>query len=277
MEVSIFDMRVPRREHRSVAFPPVAGTCLAGGLTQLIVCDESVLPGVRMPEEQRQPMFMLTIAGQETLALTGRIVVCRTGGLVAMAAGRWSCTIDGPRPHHSLLLSGQGPWFSRLDLDLASAGGALSDPEPPAAVAAAMHAVVAQAVERPAGWDWAVLAGFGAIAAHVASLALRGGGTMVERLGRLVDGAPAESWRLAQAARALGLGVPSLIHGFRSETGEGPASWIRRRRMVHARRLLLSGRRPTDVAVTLGFPDLARFSRTYRTTMGSWPSAVKAD
>ncbi len=268
-------MRVPRREHRSVAFPPVAGTCLAGGLTQLVVCDESVLPGVRMPEEPRQSMILLAISGQQTLTMAGRTVLCQAGGIVALAAGRWSCAIDGPRAHRSLLLSGQGPWFSRLDLDLALAGGALFDPEPPAAVAAAMHAVVAQSVERPAGWDWVVLAGFGAIAAHVASLALRGGGTMVERLGRLVDGAPTETWRLAQAARALGLGVPSLIHGFRSETGEGPASWIRRRRMDHARRLLLAGRRPTEVAAALGFPDLARFSRTYRTTLGGWPSAVR--
>lgn len=267
-------MRVPRREHRSVAFPPVGGTCLAGGLDRLILCDEAVLPGIRLPAESRLPMFLLTLRGQQVYQRAEQAIRCPPGSLLAMCGGRWSAAIDGDRAHHALLVSGSGAWFSRLEIDLAASGGALLDPAPPAAVVAAMQTMVEQGVARPAGWDWAVLAAFGVVAGHVGQLNQRGGGSMVERLGRLVDGAPAEAWRLADAAKALGMGEASLIHRFRAETAEGPASWIRRRRMDHARRLLLAGQRPKDVAAALGFPDLARFSRCYRTTMGTWPSEV---
>ena len=268
-------MRVPRREHRSVAFPPLAGTCLTAGLGSLVLCDEAVLPGVRLPSEPRQAMFLLTVRGQQIYRGAERTIRCLPGSLVAMAGGsRWAAEVDGDRAHHALLVSGTGAWFSRMELDLAPAGGVLTDPAPPAAVVGAMQTMVAQGIARPAGWDWAVLAAFGQVASHVGSLSQRGGGTMSDRLGRLVDGAPAEAWRLADAAKALAMGEASLIHHFRAETGEGPASWIRRRRMDHARRLLLAGQRPKDVAAALGFADLARFSRCYRTTMGVWPSAV---
>ena len=251
------------------------GTCLAAGLGSLILCDEAVLPGVRLPEEPRQAMLLLTLRGQQVYSGGGRTVRCLPGSLLAMAGGsRWAAEVDGDRAHHALLVSGTGAWFSRLELDLAASRGTLLDPAPPAAVVTAMQSMVAQGVARPAGWDWAVLAAFGVVASHVGSLSQRGGGSMVDRVGRLVDDAPAEAWRLADAAKALGLGEASLIHRFRGETGEGPASWIRRRRMDHARRLLLAGQRPKDVAAALGFADLARFSRCYRTTMGTYPSEV---
>ncbi len=268
-------MRVPRREHRSVAFVPLAATCLEAGLSSLVICDEAVLPGVRLPKEHRPITIMFSVRGQQTLQVEGRTVICDAGTFLAMSSGIWSVSVDGKTAYHSLYVSGTGPWMTRIEHDLAAVDSVMLDVAPPAAVVTAMQGLIHFGLERPAGWDWAVLAAFSTVAGHISAVARRGGGSMVERLAHLIDSAPGEAWRLDAVATALGLTLATLNHGFRGETGEGPASWIRRRRMEHARRMLAHGQRPIAVAAALGFPDLAQFSRCFRTTIGSSPSAVQ--
>lgn len=81
-----------------------------------------------------------------------------------------------------------------------------------------------------------------------------------------------------RAGRAARLGA--LFHcsarefdrRFRGETGEGTASWIRRRRMEHARRWLALGRSPSTIAEELGYAGLSQFSRAFKATVGVYPS-----
>lgn len=269
--------RVPRREHRDVAFVPLADSVLATGLDELIVCDESVLPGVRLPSCRNDRLLVqFTATGTRRMVFPGREIQCLPGGLLAVSPGcSWSSEVAGGLACHELSVILAGPWAVHLAADLAGQGGILLDRQPPTAVIAAHERLVRLGLQRPAGWDWGVLGAFGELAAHLAGLARSGAARPItERVGELVDRQPAEPWRLDRLAATLGMSLSVFTHAFRGETGEGPASWIRRRRMDHARRLLAMGSSPSEVARRLGFPSLAQFSRCFSTTIGMPPSAV---
>jgi len=134
-----------------------------------------------------------------------------------------------------------------------------------------MHELLRQTGERRPGGDWAALAALSTVLAQVSLACHLGHGTLTERIGRLVDAAPGQDWYLERLATALDLSVSMLNHRFQGEVGEGPAAWIRRRRMDHARRLLSTGQRPTDVAKAMGYAALSQFSRAFKATEGCWP------
>jgi len=272
-------MRTPRREHREVAMVPLAGTCLSPGITWMAVVDEAIVPGVRFPSERRQTTLSVPTAGlmryvrEGTSRVPGVEHHFTPGALIAHAGGQaWAVVIDGPRAFASQYVIMTGPLATRLDGDLAELDGMLDDRSPPPLIRAALQRAVRMGLERPSGWDWQVLAALAQVAAHIHEVCHRGGGTMLERLGRLIDTAPEEPWRLARVAAVFGMGHAEFVHAFSSEAGEGPASWIRRRRMDHARQRLALGERPTAVATALGFPTLAAFSRTFFATVGCRPT-----
>lgn len=275
-------MRTPRREHREVAMVPLADTCLSPALTWMAVVDEAILPGVRFPSERRLTTLSAPTAGlmRYVREATGRMAAgeCQftPGALIAHAGGQeWAVVIDGPRAFASQYALMTGPLATRLDADLTALDGVMDDPSPPPLIRAALQRAVRMALERPSGWDWQVLAALAQVAAHVHEVCHRGGGSLLERLGRLIDTAPEEPWRLARVAAAFGMGHAEFVHAFSSEAGEGPASWIRRRRMDHARQRLALGERPTAVATALGYPTLAAFSRTFFATVGCRPTEYR--
>ncbi len=277
--VTLIVMRVPRREHRSAAFIPVHGTCLQPGLDSLVVCEEAVLPGVRFPVERRPFGIQFTRKGhmiyRDNESRPERAIICTPGSLVILAGGRWSVDVQAPGAHESIYLSAAGPWVQRVSAELAKIGGYFCDPQPPAGIVTALRDGVQAGLQRQSGWDWRALAAWAHLAEYATAMCARGGGTVVAQLGHLIDRAPAEAWRLETAAVALGMSVAVLNHRFRAETGEGPASWIRRRRMDAARGLLAWGQRPSAVAQALGFATLAQFSRCFRATLGLNPSQIR--
>lgn len=281
-DVSVIDMRTPRREHRKVAMVPLADTCLSPGITWMAVVDEALLPGVRFPSERRMTTISAPTGG---LMRYVREAKGRTpaeefrwvpGALVAHAGGKeWAVVIDGPHAFASQYVLMTGPLATRLDADLAALDGVMDDRTPPPLMRAALQRAVRMGLERPSGWDWQVLAALAQVATHVHEVCHRGGGSLLERVGRLIDTAPEEPWRLARVAAAFAMGHAEFVHAFGSEAGEGPASWIRRRRMDHARQRLVLGERPTTVATALGFPSLAAFSRTFFATVGCRPTEYR--
>jgi AraC-like DNA-binding protein len=273
-------MIIPRREHRSVAVVPLSGTCLSGGLTSLAVVDEAVLAGLNEKPKLKPLVIHATLRGTRRYSEqggSGKEVVCAPGTLAAIAGGRrWRSEITGSEPCHSLYLMMEGPWASRLDLDLSRVQGGICDPAPPSAPVQAVQQVVQLGLGRPDNWDWMALTAIGRICTHLAQLCQRGGGSLAEQVGNLIDATPDAAWSLAQLAKLFGLSPSAFVHRFRSEACDGPASWIRRRRMNAARRMLELGQRPGEVARAMGFRTLGQFSRTYKATLGSRPSDCRA-
>lgn len=80
----------------------------------------------------------------------------------------------------------------------------------------------------------------------------------------------------AQAlANATGVSVRSLFRAFRLSGRPSPMAFLKQIRMQHARRFLLSGEGAltvTEVALSCGFGDVARFSKDYRECFHETPS-----
>lgn len=62
-----------------------------------------------------------------------------------------------------------------------------------------------------------------------------------------------------------------LIEAFRNAYGVPPHTYLLQRRIREAKRLLVAGEKPLDVALTLGFYDQAHFSGTFRRFTGVTP------
>jgi len=82
--------------------------------------------------------------------------------------------------------------------------------------------------------------------------------------------------RIASLCRLLRVSPGTLENAFKSTTGVTPHAFFLRRRLNHARRLLLHGNasdcRVTDVANEFGFSELGRFAVRYRQMFGETPS-----
>jgi AraC-like DNA-binding protein len=81
---------------------------------------------------------------------------------------------------------------------------------------------------------------------------------------------------LPDMARAAGLSVSRFAHAFREKTGLAPVEYLRRRRMEHARSLLLSTPLPIkEIAEQCGCTDQYVFSKMFRRIMGLPPGALR--
>ena len=71
----------------------------------------------------------------------------------------------------------------------------------------------------------------------------------------------------------LGAHPTQLIRAFGREHGIAPHRYVTGRRIDQARRMLLDGMAPAEVAVTVGFHDQAHLTRHFRRTLGVTPAA----
>ena len=92
------------------------------------------------------------------------------------------------------------------------------------------------------------------------------------RLRDLFDARVASGLTLEEAARVLGAHPSHLVRAFTRELGMPPHRYLTGRRVDLARRLLLDGRRPAEVATAAGFYDQAHLTRHFRRLLGTSPA-----
>lgn len=99
---------------------------------------------------------------------------------------------------------------------------------------------------------------------------------LVARLRELLDAHAVEGITLEQAAGVLDASPTHLVRAFRRETGIPPHRYLVGRRLDAARRRLLRGDRPVDVAAATGFYDQAHLTRHFRQLLGVTPGEYVA-
>lgn len=81
-----------------------------------------------------------------------------------------------------------------------------------------------------------------------------------------------DDFSLSDLAKAVGQSRSHFCRRFRLSTGETPMGYVRRRRILRAKSMLLEGKRKTsDIASALGFFDQSHFTRTFRRFTGLAP------
>ena len=93
------------------------------------------------------------------------------------------------------------------------------------------------------------------------------------QLRQLLDAHLTGKVTLGQAAALLDRSVPHLVRCFTREFGLSPHAYLIGRRIDLARRLLLTGTPPADVAAVTGFWDQAHFTRHFKRHTSSTPAA----
>lgn len=109
---------------------------------------------------------------------------------------------------------------------------------------------------------------------HGGTLLLRGG--RLVRPIRLADLALVCRFRVDQICERLGVSDRHLYRVFSDSIGLAPKDWLRRQRMVAARRLLRQGVSIKEAAIDLGFAHPKDFTREFRDCYGLPPSAFAA-
>jgi AraC-like DNA-binding protein len=94
---------------------------------------------------------------------------------------------------------------------------------------------------------------------------------LADRLRQLLDARLTEPVTLRAAGTALGRSVPHLVRSFTRAYGVSPHAYLIGRRIELARRRLLAGERPADVAAALGFVDQAHLTRHFRRHTATTP------
>jgi AraC-like DNA-binding protein len=87
---------------------------------------------------------------------------------------------------------------------------------------------------------------------------------------RVVDGV-----RLEEAARLLRAHPAHLVRAFSGAYGIAPHQYLMSRRVGRARRLLLEGRAPGEVAAVTGFFDQAHLTRHFKKLVGVTPGRYR--
>ena len=96
---------------------------------------------------------------------------------------------------------------------------------------------------------------------------------VAHQLRELLDGRVTAKVTLAEAAGLLDRSVPHLVRSFTREYGVAPHAYVTGRRIDLARRLLLDGRPPAEVAIEVGFYDQAHLNRHFRRHLPVPPAA----
>jgi AraC-like DNA-binding protein len=76
---------------------------------------------------------------------------------------------------------------------------------------------------------------------------------------------------LNEAAELVHAHPAHLVRSFSSAYGIAPHQYLTARRVERARRLLLDGRRPAEVATEVGFHDQAHLTRHFKRLVGTTP------
>lgn len=94
---------------------------------------------------------------------------------------------------------------------------------------------------------------------------------LARRLRDLLDERVVEGVALDEAARLLSAHPAHLVRAFSTAYGIAPHQYLTSRRVERARRLLLAGRPPGDVAAEAGFFDQPHLTRHFRRMVGVTP------
>ncbi len=100
-----------------------------------------------------------------------------------------------------------------------------------------------------------------------------GGARLAHRMRDLLDARHHAGISLADAAATLHAHQAHLVRTFSAEFGMPPHRYLVSRRIDHARRLLLDGLSPNEVAVATGFYDQPHLTRHFTKVVGITPGA----
>ncbi|WP_436771059.1 helix-turn-helix domain-containing protein [Yinghuangia sp. YIM S09857] len=95
---------------------------------------------------------------------------------------------------------------------------------------------------------------------------------LADRLRQLLDARIPDGLSLDEAAALLGAHPAHLVRCFTRQYGMPPHRYLTGRRVDLARRLLLAGRRPAEVAALSGFYDQPHLTRHFRAAVGTTPA-----
>ncbi|MFJ3642741.1 helix-turn-helix domain-containing protein [Streptomyces sp. NPDC090108] len=99
---------------------------------------------------------------------------------------------------------------------------------------------------------------------------------LARSLRELLDARVAEGLALDEAARLLNAHPSHLVRAFSSAYGIPPHQYLTSRRIGRARRLLLDGMAPGEVAAVTGFCDQAHLTRHFKRLVGVPPGRYRA-
>jgi len=91
----------------------------------------------------------------------------------------------------------------------------------------------------------------------------------------VLDTDTAAAVTLADLGGAVGASPTHVVRAFTHRFGLPPHAYVVARRVDAARRLLLAGRPPADVAATVGFHDQAHLTRQFRRHVGTTPGRFR--
>ncbi len=95
---------------------------------------------------------------------------------------------------------------------------------------------------------------------------------LAAELRELLDSRTRDGLSLHEAATTLHAHPTHLIRCFRQTYGLPPHAYLTGKRIEHARRLLLDGHRPAEVATTVGLHDQAHLNRHFTRHVGTTPA-----
>jgi AraC-like DNA-binding protein len=94
----------------------------------------------------------------------------------------------------------------------------------------------------------------------------------LDAIGRAIQQDPSRRWTVAELAQRASLSRAQFTRRFIAYTGLSPARYVVKARIERARRLLIeTDSSVTEVASTLGYTDIAHFSRQYKQHTGHSP------
>ncbi len=96
---------------------------------------------------------------------------------------------------------------------------------------------------------------------------------IAEQLRHLLDDHITSQVSLGWAAAMLDRSVPHLVRSFTRKFGVSPYAYVIGRRIDEARRLMLRGVAPADVATAVGFFDQAHFTRHFKRHTATTPAS----
>jgi AraC-like DNA-binding protein len=261
--------------------PDVAGTPLGRVVSRIYAVDEVIDAGTKYPPQRVSRFTMLlTKSGEARVTVGEHVISHRPGAIVAYAQDAAILEMAGNRsPWHVRYLMLLGPWPAMMTqmMNARNEKAFVYDPAPQR-----WQRVLNEAIDfsfaLSKGWEWqfasrlAELAGIFVV--HPSPPGEPKG--MLERLESLVDRSPERPWRMPELCEALGVSSSTLSHRFKELAGESPASWVRRRRLEVARRMLMQGLSVVQVSERLGFANPFHFSRAFKAVAGVPPSSIKA-
>lgn len=100
--------------------------------------------------------------------------------------------------------------------------------------------------------------------------------TLANQLRIYLDGHFTANVTLSEAAGLLDRSVPHLVRSFKQRYGITPYAYVIGARIEEARRLLLQGEAPADVAIQVGFYDQAHFTRHFKRHVSVPPARYAA-